>query len=636
MIALARLLLFALALVALAITPSTPALAQGADLDLSAQVSSRQVEVGEPFTVELKALTEGGSAAASDPELRAPTGFTISGPSVSTRSYMQFGTGGSSVKTGIGATWQLVASAPGSYVIPAPSVRFQGKRVRANTMQIEVVPATGRPRRPQSPFLFPGGPSFGFPWPFGNSDPADDEPDEEEPSGNSALAMPTVPDANLFLRAMVDKKSAVVGEQVTISFYIYHRVDFEMTERREAPLSDFVRVPLLKNPGTDPAVVAVAGGRRYAVRLLDKIAVFPVRAGDLHTGSMGARVTGRRIGSRVLKQSDDLVIHVTEPPKEGRPPGYTLGDVGQFSLSSSVQPRRIDQGGSVAVTLRVQGTGNFPQSLRIPQRTGVEWLDPEKREAIEPQAGQIGGWRTFGYVVRVKESGTVDLGAVELPYWDPVAKRYEVARAELGTVEAQPAAPSPSASGQPGAPSAAPEADDAKSDPFTAIPGVRTTLGAYTPPAPPLLAGARFWWLLAAPPLLFGLFSAGTRASRAISERRAADKTSPVTLAERALRDAEQAEARGDAKELAAALERALHHAIEHATDLRARGVLLGELPGELEKRGLEPDLAARVGEALGACETIRFDPAATPSAIHELRARAQSITRDLARRKAA
>jgi hypothetical protein len=109
-----------------------------------------------------------------------------------------------------------------------------------------------------------------------------------------------------------------------------------------------------------------------------------------------------------------------------------------------------------------------------------------------------------------------------------------------------------------------------------------------------------------------------------------------VTLTERALKDAEQAEAKGDAKDLAAALERALHNAIEHATGLKARGVLLRDLPSELGARGLDAESAGRVHEVLTACETIRFDPGATPEAIRDLRDRAQTLARDLARRKAA
>lgn len=614
------------------------ALAQGSgDLDVSAQVSAREVEVGEAFSIQLKALSVQSDAQPSDPDLRAPSGLVVSGPQISSQSFMQFGAGGSVVKTGIGATWQVVASAPGSYSIPGPSVLWKGKRIRASKLSVEVVPATGRARRPQNPFLLPGGPGgiFNMPWPFGGpSEPAEEEDDDDpDASSNRELAMPKAPDPNLFLRAIVDKNAAVVGEQVTLSFYIYHRVDFEMTERREAPLSDFVRAPLLKNPGIDPPVIAVAGSKRYAVRLLDKIAIFPVRAGELHTGSMSARFAGRRVGSRVLKLSNDLVIKVTEPPAEGRPAGYVLGDVGQFSMTASVQPRRVEQGGSVAVQVRLQGTGNFPQALRVPERTGLEWSDPEKRESLEPVTGRISGWRSFGYVVRVKEAGKVNLGDIELAFWDPVAKRYDVAKASLGELEVKASAPAPSGSGQP---IAGPGDGEEKADPFVTLPGARAALGAYVPPGAPLLEGARLWWLLAAPPGLFALFVVGSGAARAFARKRESERTSPATLTERALRDAEQAEAKGDAKELAGALERALHNAVEHATGLKARGVLLRDLASELTARGLDAELAGRVHEVLSACETIRFDPGATPKAIRELRDRAQALARDLARRKAA
>ena len=44
---------------------------------------------------------------------------------------------------------------------------------------------------------------------------------------------------------VADKTDAVVGEQVTLSFYVYYRADFEMTDRHEPGLADFMRVSML-------------------------------------------------------------------------------------------------------------------------------------------------------------------------------------------------------------------------------------------------------------------------------------------------------------------------------------------------------------------------------------------------------
>lgn len=602
-----------------------------ADPELVARVSAPEVEVGEPFTVELKALATQGEPTPTEPVLRTPPGISVTGgPSLSTQTVAQFGGGASSVKVGIGATWQLMADKTGSFVIPAPTIRWNGKTLRSNPMSVKVVPATGRARRSQNPFLLPGGPMGSFPFPFGGpgqSSPFDDLDDQND-VGAQELAMPEAPDPAVFLRAIADKTSAVIGEQVTLTFYLYYRENLEMGERHEAPLADFRREPLLKNPGTDAPMHTRVGGRRYEVRLLDKLALFPLRAGDLHTGGMSARITGRRIGSRALRESNDVVIHVTEPPAAGRPPGYSLGDVGKFSLSAGVQPRKIEQGGSIAVTVRVSGAGNFPPTLRVPARTGVEWLDPEKREQIEARGGAIAGWRSFGYVVRVQESGAVDLGAIELPYWSPEERRYVVERAELGTVEVTPTV-------QRAAPAAS-SAEPASRDPFAAMAAPRAALSAYTPPPPPRLDGAPFWILLGAPPLLVTLGGAGGRLIRRARERRAAGAASPARLGAAAQREAEEAAARGDVKETAAAAERAIHRAIEAATGLRSRGVLLDALPAELAAKGVPAPLADSVRQALAACEAIRFDPGATSTDAADLAERARRVSTELARWKPA
>lgn len=615
-----------------------------AEPELVARASAAEVEVGEPFTVELKALVEQGEPIPSDPVLRPPAGISITGgPSLSSQTMAQFGPGGSSVRTGVGATWQLSAEKAGSFVIPAPSIRWGGKSLRANPISVTVVPATGRPRRPQNPFLLPGGPMGSFPWPFGGpgqgpfggpGQSRSDELDEELDTGASELAMAEAPDPTVFLRAVVDKTSAVVGEQVTLTFYLYYRENLEMGERHEAPLADFRRVPLLKNPGTDAPVHARVGGRRFEVRLLDKIALFPLKAGELHTGEMTARITGRRIGARAIRQSNDVVIRVTEPPAAGRPPGYSMGDVGKFTLSAAVQPRKVDQGGSTAVTVRIEGSGNFPPSLRVPARTGIEWLDPEKRESIEPRAGVVAGWKTFGYVVRIKESGAVDLGTIELSYWSPEERRYVVEKAELGMVEVTPVTP-PSGRSASG-PAPAPSHEVAPRDPLAAMPAPRSALGAYAAAPPPPLEGAPLWILLGAPPLLVSVAGAGGRAIRRTRERRAAGAASPARLTAVAQREAEEAAARGDVKETAAAVERAVHRAIEAATGLRSRGVLLDDLPGELDRRGVPRPLAERALEVLGACEVIRFDPGASATAATDLAGRARDLTTELARGKPA
>lgn len=599
---------------------------------VSSGSSDKIVEVGQPFSVYVSAMGSDTGPRPSRPELSLPPGFTKSGPSISQRSMTRIGSGGRTSEFGIRATWQVTASSLGKFVIPAPSVEWNGQRMKAAPITVEVVPVGKGPTRRGtaggSPFMIPnlpGRPSpFGSPpgFPFDFDD--EEEEDDDEPERDDPLRLDEALDDNVFLRAIADKNEAVVGEQITVSFYVYYKVDFEMTERHDAPMSDFVRHSLMKVPNVAKPTRTVVGRRSWEARLVDKVAIFPLRAGNLETGSMTSRFTGRRIGSNVLRKSNSEKIRVTEPPADGRPNGYRIGDVGSFSIRASVSPRAIEQGGSVGVTLRVSGEGNMPTSLDVPGRKGIEWLDPEKTDQIEADDGVLGGTRTFGYVVRIKESGDIDLGDVELSFWNPKVGGYETTSAELGTVEVKPTTPSDE------------EVDAARldrdRDPFANMPGPRAQLGRYTPALAPLVEGTRFWGMLLSAPLLVVLVLAGSRVVRRARERRAETKLSAAKLARQALSEAAKADKADDAKELAAAVERAVHHAIDEAVGLKSRGVLLSELPTELEERGVTSERAAQAHRLLEECESMRFAPDASEGERGDLRSRARELVDGLLR----
>lgn len=602
-----------------------------AEPELKTRISTSRPEVSEPYTIQLSALVQPGEPVPGDPQLKPPKGATIvSGPNVGQSVVVING----AARVGIDATWQLVSNAPGKIKFPAPTVLWAGRRFAGQPIELDVVKASGRPRRSNNPFLLPGGPGLGgFGFPFG-LDPLEEE--QQLPPIDDKLELASAPDKHVFLHAKADRTTAVVGEQVTVTFYLYYDINCSRDEYHDAESSDFLRHSLLTDPGAERLrdSRARAGGRTYNVKFLDRVALFPLRTGDLHVGSIRQYFTAREIGRHVLRESEDLVIRVTEPPRKDRPAGYKLGDVGRFSVSANVEPRKIPFGGTLAVTARVSGNGNFPQSLGIPERTGVEWIDPEKRESISAQGGIIAGYRTFGYVVRVKEAGKINLGKIDLPHWDPTTRKYQVASADLGTVEVLPEKPGPTVSALE-SPTAAASAgssgtNDAAADSFANMPGTRTSLGSYQPAPAPAFDGPRLYVALGAPPLAYAFFSAGIAAARRLRLRRAAGAVSPERLANTALDEAAKARSTGDVKAVCAGIERALHHAIKAATDLESRGILLDELANELEDAGLAEDLATRIQTAFEEISALRYVPEASDASLEDLLRRGQMVVREL------
>jgi hypothetical protein len=96
------------------------------------------------------------------------------------------------------------------------------------------------------------------------------------------LAMPDGPDEVVFLRAIPDKTKAVIGEQVTVSIYLYYRVAYEMSERNDAKYTDFLRYSLLPDPGATTPIYTQVKGQRYGARLVERVALGC--AGKLSTG----------------------------------------------------------------------------------------------------------------------------------------------------------------------------------------------------------------------------------------------------------------------------------------------------------------------------------------------------------------
>lgn len=575
---------------------------------VSSKLDADEVEAGDAFTLTLEASVEGNEEAHS-PRLIVPRGIIKTLPTLTTKRRMQVGGGTSSFEQTLTATWQLIASEPGAYTIRAPTVMVGSREVSSgSSLRVTVHPSGSglAPRRSQST----------RPFPIGIDDFMIDPTDSRVmTSEGRTLRMSEAPHPWVFLRAVADKQTAVVGEQVTISYYQYTRYPQVLrgSDRSEPTFGDFLRVPIDTPPSATQPLMTRVGGKRFQARLIDRVALFPLRTGELPVGQITGRFSGPKVGTRVPRESTKLTITVRAPPAKDRPLGYRVGTVGDFNISATVEPRSAKLGGAVTVAVKVTGTGSVPSALRLPERTGVSWLKPAMKHEVQVRNGVVGGWRTFSYVVRLNEIGEVKLGEIQLPHYDPDSKAYRVARVELGNVLVQQ-----------GDKSLAQKDDD---DPFNALAKPRKTLGEYAGDDDGALSPKALWPLVTAPPLGIVLLGGLHRLLTGFRRRRQLKKDAPGTKALGALSDMKRAKG---GKAAAAAAERAIHLAIESATGIRSRGVLLAALPDELAAKGLDDDAVSEVVALLEECSTIRFDPDPVLTQAKKLRNRTRPLVKRL------
>lgn len=580
-----------------------------ADVTLGTNLSARKVEVGSPFTLQLRVSASAGEQVGA-PDLKLPPGITGSGPSVGRQSQISIVNGQMTQSIGISATWSLVASRPGTFRLGPASVQTSDGVKTDRAVTIEVVPPgtlpppplAGQPMDPFNMLRGFGGPGFpGFP---GFPEP-EAQPEPQLPELPEEFKIPRPLDPIAFLRARAVPRRVVVGEQVTLSVYAYAgRGSFEPGVMTEPSRDDFLAFNLMEDQHQLTGYQFDLDGQRWITAKITQFALFPLKAGRLKAGEMSLSFVGRGYSKdpQGLKRSSQPVeIEVVEPPLAGRPPGYRLGDVGRYSLSAQVEPREVPAGGSISVVAKLEGTGNVPFTLLVPERTGVHFLEPQLVEQVAARRGEVQGFRTFTYVVELSQPGEQDLGELSLPYWDPKARAYAIARAALGTVKVTGTAKAP----------ASPAPGVAGVSPAPRLKGLVTPAPKLGPPraAAPRYWPSRpgYWLLLLGVPLSAVLGFALSDLVRALNRRLAARRGSLATAQDQAFAQLSSAARAKDVAASAGAAERALVIAIERATSLKARGILKAELPAKLAGASIPSELAERAAALLGRCDELRF-----------------------------
>jgi len=620
--------------------PLCASLARAAEV--TAETTARRVAVGETFTVEVTAILDGGDGNAQAPKLPIQGAAEVAGPSIGSQRRVVMRNFDVQTWTNIVATYEITPTKPGQLVLGPGSFLVDGKLLQADVLTVEVVegPPQGSPpsRTLRSPFGF-GQDPFGQD-PFGRQsgqDPFDQDPFDllRRRSGLSAypdapadLALGSAPNQTGFLVAKLDQPTAILGEPVVLSIYAYGgRGAFREISPMEPALPDFLSYPSVETSHEQPFFRTEIGGHEFLVVKLRELVLVPLRTGELTVGAMRATLRGRGYKSRNNPLGSDaegqgLTLVVREPPLSDRPPGYRLGDVGRFDLSAEVDPRALDQNGFFSVRLQVEGSGNVPSSLEMPEVPGIVWGAPAVRGEVAVQDRELVGKRTLEFTVRATGSGRIELGSVLLPHFDPIANSYRIASAALGAVDVNQVAQKADAKGPADTPSA--EADD-RGLLLALMP--RTSRGRFSTlrSAPPawalaLAAGAPAltWLLMLLPTLASG---AGRRFASSRAKKRHLD-----------LKPLAQLEQSGDRTKVARELEQLAYGLLEEKTGLRARAILKEHLAVRVEKAGIEANLAHDVQALLVSLDAARFPIAGGPEPEDSLLDRARPVLERLSK----
>ncbi len=373
-----------------------------AQSSFSATVDKDQVSFGDYF--QLRFTLEGSQGGRNFHPPAFNDFMVLSGPNQSTS--MQIING--SVSSSISYSYILQPRNEGKFTIAAASIEAEGKKYQTQPITIEVVKGTAQPKAKQA--------------------------ENENQDSRSQIG------GNLMIKAIVDRTKVYQGEQITVSYKVYTRVQILSYSIAKSPAFTGFWSEDLELPKQIQLSNEIINGKEYAVGLLRKLALFPQRSGTLNLEPMEIEVT-----VPVRKQASDFFDNffdrstpvqykiATEPlnitvqplPTQNIPAGFN-GAVGSYQMEANLDKQDVKTNDAVTLRLKITGQGNLkllePPAISFP--SDVEKFDPKISNNINTQGSRISGSRTFEYLLIPRHSGDEKIAPFTFSYFDTVKEKF--------------------------------------------------------------------------------------------------------------------------------------------------------------------------------------------------------------------
>jgi hypothetical protein len=256
---------------------------------------------------------------------------------------------------------------------------------------------------------------------------------------------------DVFLRAEIRPLKPVVGQQMVYTVYLYTLSDVAAVAPSAPQDFQGFWVRDIPQPTKLPTDMVEVEGKRYGRVVVLQKALFPLRPGhhELQPTEMDllVRTIQRSFFGPPVADSEPLHLRTPAMPVEVQalppsPPGFT-GAVGRMSLEATVEPPELRMGEAATVTLTLAGEGNLHglPGPRMPKVAGLNVLPPQQDGEDKISGTVVRGSRTWTYSVVPEKAGAYQLELPGIPYFDPAAKKYQMARAEPVRLTAHPAPP---------------------------------------------------------------------------------------------------------------------------------------------------------------------------------------------------
>ena len=494
-------------------------------------------------------------------------------------------------------TYILLPRSTGTFNLPGASATIKGNTVTSRSATVQVVSNGAAAQQGQQG----GGSSQG-----GGS--TDSQGSATQNRGD-----------DLFMRLSVSKTKAIVGETISATLKLYHRVNIAGFEDAKFPSFNGFWSQEQQAPTNIEFHRESIGDNIYDAAVLRSWTLIPQQAGEMtidpaelvclvnvrtrrqSSGSIfddffqdDYRTVRRRVTTPAIK------VQVSRIP-DGAPASFA-GGVGQFRMNASLSRDSLQTHDAGTLRITISGKGN----LSLLEAPKVSF--PPDFEAYDVKTSESGGSRTFEYPFIPRSHGDFTIGPVDYSYYDPAAGRFVTLSTGPLHIKVNKGAEGATAP-QGGQLEAAPARKDVR-DLGSDIRHIALGAPGLAPKGSFFAGSGLFWALaallcLAAAAVYFALRKVAARRADVVGTRRSAASK----MARRRLAKA------GEflSKDLYSAFYEELHKAllgfVGDKLNMPAAELDKDKISERLAAEGVKEDVTRRFCELLDACEFARYAP---------------------------
>lgn len=332
----------------------------------------------------------------------------LSGPNQSSSIRMVNG----KISSTITYSYIVIAQNTGKRKIESGSIQFKRKKYKTGTLTLNVLKSSGKPSSSN------------------NSQSMSDEELKE----------------NVFIRAIANKRNVVKGEQVTVTYKLYTKLNISSPQISKLPRYKGFWAEELQTDNNIRFEAEMYKGVRYRSAVLKKVALFPTKSGKLTVTPFELEIPvlvkkkrrsndpfdsffndsffGRTETIQFKATSNTVVINASALPENRKPESFT-GAVGQFDFKAELDKNDVETNDAVTLKLTVSGKGNIelvdmPEIVLPP---GFEKYDPKTSKNVVNK-GTVSGYKSEEFLIQPKVAGVKEIEPIKFSFYDPKSKKY--------------------------------------------------------------------------------------------------------------------------------------------------------------------------------------------------------------------